>query len=333
MRGWSLAGRFLLILGLAVRCAPAAPAPPPRLTEIVVLMEGLEGDLGPFDTAAAGVRAFQASEGVTVSLLPLGEDLVAWATEVPRAAREPDHRLLILGMEGPARLGLEQARVFPGKRFVLLGLPAGSDLPPNALSLAVDPFEMGWQAGYLAGTIARRLSPGPLGILAGPGMAAALAGIRCGAQRAGWDPSAVRVEAVASAWDPVAGFEAALRLYGQGAWVVVGAAGESTAGLLEAAAAVRRYAAGVGFDGAARAARIRSPAAAYWLGAAVPDVAEAVRRVLRQARRGGLTHGLAFGRADRLGVRWVATEAFQRLAPSDLQRALAEGDLPPAACP
>lgn len=312
-------------------CAGPGAARRPTWTSVVLLVQGAEGDRGPFDFAAGGVAAFRRSEGVAVPLLALGEDPLAWAQRIRQAAEEPAYRLLVIGMEGPARLGLDQARRFPGKRFVLLGLADPEEIPPNALAISFDEWEAGWLAGYIAGHLA-----GPerrIGALVGPGAERALAGYRCGARAAGVPFEGVMVERVGSDRDPVAGFEAALRLYRQGVGIALGLAGGSSAGLFEAAAAVGRYAIGFGADWGARYAAMRAPAAEALLGSVTPGVTEAVRRVLRQARRGGLPFGARWTMGFSVGgVEWRGAPVFFRIAPEWLQRQIRTRALRPAPC-
>lgn len=327
----------ILMVFLLSGCVPRAPARRPPLSSVVILMEGVEGDRGPLDFAAAGVAAFQRSEGVAVPLLAMGEDPLAWERMIREVAREPAYRLFIIGMEGPARLGLEQARIFPGKQFVLLGLTDLDEIPPNVLALSFNEWEAGWLAGYIAGHLAGMGEQEELGrrigALVGPGFSEALAGYQCGAQTAGVRPEDLLIEEIASASDPVAGFEAALRLYQRGARIVLGLAGGSSAGLFEAAAAVRRYAIGFGVDWGDRYRAMRSPVAEALLGSVTPAVDEAVRGALRQSRRGALamgahrTLGLAEG-----GIVWRGSPTFFRIAPAWLQRQIRSRTLHPGRC-
>ncbi|MCS6965003.1 MAG: BMP family ABC transporter substrate-binding protein [Thermoflexus sp.] len=319
-------------------CAGRETARQPPLSSVVLLIEGVEGDRGPFDFAAAGVGAFQRSEGVRVPLLALGEDPLAWERMIREAAREPAYRLFIVGMEGPARLGLEQARIFPGKQFVLLGLNDRTVIPPNVFILSFNEWEAGWLAGYIAGHLAgqdeaegrigRRI-----GALIGPGPSAALEGYRCGARAAGVRPEDLLVEEVGSTSDPVAGFEAALRLYQEGAEILLGLAGGSSAGLFEAAAAARRYAIGFGVDWGDRYTAMRSPVAEALLGSVTPAIDEAVRRALRQSRRGMLPAGthLVMGLSNG-GFVWRGSPAFFRIAPTWLQHQIRNRTLHPEPC-
>lgn len=335
MNLWARMGIVALLL--LPGCAGRKPAPP-ALSSVVLLLEGVEGDRGPYDFAAAGVAAFQRSEGVRVPLLAMGEDPIAWERMIREAVREPDHRLFIIGMEGPARLGLEQARIFPGKRFVLLGLRDPVDIPPNVLVLSFDEWEAGWLAGYIAGHLAGRDGadgrPGRrIGGLVSPGFSAALEGYRCGARAAGVRPEDLLVEEIRSASDPVAGFEAALRLYQGGAGIAIGLAGGSSAGLFEAAAAVRRYAIGFGDDWGARYEAMGSPAFEALLGSVTPAIDEAVRRTLRQSRRGEIPFGVRWTLGlEEGGFVWRGTPTFFRIAPSWLQRQIRERALHPEPC-
>jgi len=325
--------RILAVLLLAGCGAQAAPRP--ALSSVVLLIEGAAGDRGPYDFAAGGVAAFRREEGVEVPLVALGEDPLAWDGRIQEAVAEPAHRVFIIGMEGPARRGLEQARRFPEKRFVLLGLADPGEIPPNAWVLSFDEWTAGWLAGYLAGHLAG-LGGAPgrrVGALVGPGAAAALAGYRCGAQAAGVGPEDFLVEEVPSAADPVAGLEAGRRLYGRGAAVALGLAGGSSAGLFEAAAAAGRYAIGFGADWYARYAAMRAPAAEALLGSVTPGTDEAVRGVLRQLRRGPLPFGThrVMGWADG-GIRWRGSPLFFRIAPAWLQRQIQTRALRPEPC-
>ncbi|WP_376789417.1 BMP family ABC transporter substrate-binding protein [Thermoflexus sp.] len=337
MKGWlriGLAG-ILLIAGCAGKGGEARPS----LTSVVLLIQGVEGDRGPFDFAAAGVAAFQRSEGVRVPLLALGEDPIAWERMIREAVREPDRRLFIIGMEGPARLGLEQARIFPGKRFVLLGLEDPGEIPANVLVLSWDAWEAGWLAGYIAGHLvgqegSDRRSGRRIGALAGPGASVALEGYRCGAWAAGVRSDGILLEEIATTSDPVAGFKAALRLYERGAEILSGLAGGSSAGLFEAAAATRRYAIGFGEDWGARYEAMRSPAFEALLGSVTPAIDEAVRRILRQSRRGELPFGMRWTlKLEEGGFVWRGTPAFFRIAPSWLQRQIRERAVHPHPCP
>lgn len=334
MKGWfriGLAG-ILLTAGCAGKAARQ-----PSLTSVVLLIQGVEGDRGPFDFAAAGVAAFQRSEGVRVPLLALGGDPIAWERMIREAVREPDHRLFIIGMEGPARLGLEQARIFPGKRFVLLGLEDPGEIPPNVLVLSFDAWEAGWLAGYIASQLVGQEGsdrrPGRrIGALAGPGASVALEGYRCGAWAAGLEE--ILLEEVETTSDPVAGFEAALRLYERGAGIVFGLAGGSSAGLFEAAAATRRYAIGFGEDWGARYEAMRSPAFEALLGSVTLAIDEAVRRILRQSRRGEVPFGMRWTlKLEEGGFVWRGTPTFFRIAPSWLQRQIRERAVHPHPCP
>jgi hypothetical protein len=224
MRTWiRIAALGLILMG---SCLSRPATPRPSLISVIVLMEGVGGDRGPFDFAAAGVAAFQRSEGVSVPLIAMGYDPLSWERMIREAVRDPNHRLFLIGMEGPARLGLEMARIFPGKRFVLLGLPPEEAIPPNVLAISFDEWEMGWVAGYIAG---RWADPArtrqPIGALIGPGAEALWEGYACGARAAGTPPEALQVEIVASDRDPIAGFEAALRLYAQRVPIAAGLAG------------------------------------------------------------------------------------------------------------
>ncbi|WP_376792732.1 BMP family protein [Thermoflexus sp.] len=331
MRRWP--GICLVGLLLIAGCIGRGTTPRPSLTATLLLVQGVEGDQGPFEFAAAGAAAFRRSEGVDVPLLALGEDPIAWEGMIRAAAREPAHRLLLIGMEGPARLGLEQARLFPGKRFVLLGLAGSEEIPPNVLAIAFHDWEAGWLAGYIAGHLADPERGRRVGALAGPGPSAALEGYRCGARAAGVRPEDLLVERVDADPDPAAGFEAALRLYQQGADIVLGLAGGSSAGLFEAAAAVRRHAIGFGIDWGARYRMMRSPAAEALLGSVTPAVGEAVRRVLRQSRRGELPFGARWTLGLREGgLEWRGTPTFFRIAPAWLQRQIRDRALRPAPC-
>lgn len=330
--------RVGILVLLSLGCLGREATPPPSLTTVILLMEGVAGDRGPFDFAAAGVAVFQREEGVRVPLWAMGGDPIAWERMVRDAAREPAYRLFLIGMEGPARLGLEQALVFPGKRFVLLGLEDLSAVPPNVLAISFSDWEAGWIAGYIAGRWVRREGPPEvkgqrIGALVGPGAAIALAGYRCGAQAAGLGPEEILVEEIGSDRDPVAGFEAALRLYAQGVEVALGLAGGSSAGLFEAAAAVRRYAIGFGVDWYARYAAMKAPAADALLGSVTPAIDEAVRRVLRQSRRGGLPFGVRWTMGwEEGGITWRGSPTFFRWAPSELRRDLRGRIVRPAPC-
>ncbi|MDW8030039.1 MAG: BMP family ABC transporter substrate-binding protein, partial [Armatimonadota bacterium] len=315
-------------------CAGRETARQPPLSSVVLLIEGVEGDRGPFDFAAAGVGAFQRSEGVRVPLLALGEDPLAWERMIREAAREPAYRLFIVGMEGPARLGLEQARIFPGKQFVLLGLNDRTVIPPNVLILSFNEWEAGWLAGYIAGHLAgqdeaegrigRRI-----GALIGPGPSAALEGYRCGARAAGVRPEDLLVEEVGSTSDPVAGFEAALRLYQEGAEILLGLAGGSSAGLFEAAAAARRYAIGFGVDWGDRYRAMRSPVAEALLGSVTPAIKSV--RALRQSRQGDVACEPIWSWACRTeGSVWRGSPAFFRIAPTWLQHQIRNRTLHPS---
>ncbi|MBO9361905.1 MAG: BMP family ABC transporter substrate-binding protein [Thermoflexus sp.] len=332
MKAWVRIAAIGLILAGA--CLPRAATPRPSLTSVIVLMEGVEGDRGPFDFAAAGVAAFQRSEGVRVPLIALGYDPLAWERMIREAVRDPNHRLFLIGMEGPARLGLEMARIFPGKRFILLGLPPEEAISPNVLAISFDEWEMGWVAGYLAG---RWMDPARtrqlIGALVGPGAEALWEGYACGAQAAGTPLEALRVETVASDQDPSAGFEAALRLYAQGVHIAAGLAGGSSAGLFEAAGALRRYAIGVGADWYDRYAAMRSPAMEVLFGSVTPAVDEVVRRTLRQSRRGELSFGIHQTLGWRAGgITWRGSPLFFHQAPWELQQALRERALQPTPC-
>lgn len=331
---------WIALLGiiLAAGCVGEGVAHRPSLTSVVLLIEGVEGDRGPWDFAVAGVASFQRSEGVMVPLIALGEDPIAWERMIREAVRDPAYRLFLIGMEAPARIGLEQARIFPGKRFVLLGLEDLDEIPPNVLILSFNEWEAGWLAGYIAGHLAGQDGgegkPGRrIGALVGPGFSIAMEGYRCGARAAGVRPEDVFLEEIGSAQDPVAGFEAALRLYQQGAEIAVGLAGGSSAGLFEAAAAVRRYAIGFGNDWGARYAAMRSPAADALLGSVTPAIAEGIRRILRQNRRGELPFGTRWELGLREGgIEWRGTPTFFRVAPAWLQRQVRNRMLHPKPC-
>jgi basic membrane protein A len=333
MRTWvRIAALGLILMG---SCLPRPATPRPSLISVIVLMEGVGGDRGPFDFAAAGVAAFQRSEGVSVPLIAMGYDPLSWERMIREAVRDPNHRLFLIGMEGPARLGLEMARIFPGKRFVLLGLPPEQAIPPNVLAISFDEWEMGWVAGYIAG---RWADPArtrqPIGALIGPGAEALWEGYACGARAAGTPPEALRVEIVASDRDPIAGFEAALRLYAQGVPIAAGLAGGSSAGLFEAAGALRRYAIGVGADWYDRYAAMRSSAMEALLGSVTPAVDEVVRRTLRQSRRGELPFGIHRTLGWQAGgIAWRGSPVFFHRAPRELQQALRERALQPTPCP
>ncbi len=336
MKRWLWIGLAGILL--TAGCAGKGSARRPPLTSAVLLVQGVEGDRGPWDFAAAGVAAFQRSEGVMVPLIALGEDPIAWERMIREAAREPSYRLFLIGMEGPARLGLEQARIFPGKRFVLLGLEDPGEIPPNGLILSFNEWEAGWLAGYIAGHLAGQEEgdgrPGRrIGVLVGPGFSVALEGYRCGARAAGVRPEDILLQEVDRVQDPVAGFEAALRLYQQGAEIALGLAAGSSAGLFEAAAAVRRYAIGFGADWGARYMAMRSPAADALLGSVTPAITEAIRRILRQSRRGELPFGTRWELGlQEGGIEWRGTPTFFRIAPAWLQRQVRNRALHPEPC-
>ncbi|MCS7251943.1 MAG: BMP family ABC transporter substrate-binding protein [Anaerolineae bacterium] len=319
-------------------CAGRQTASQPLLSSVILLVEGVEGDRGPFDFARAGVAAFERSEGVRVSLLSLGENPLTWERMIHETAREHAYQLLIIGMDGPARLGLEQARIFPNKRFVLLGLNDSTAILPNTLIISFNEWEAGWLAGHIAGHLIRRhenrgKSGQRIGALIGPEPSAALEGYRCGAQAAGVPPEDLLVEKVSSTSDPVAGFEAALRLYQEGAEILLGLAGESSAGLFEAAAATRRYAIGFGVDWGDRYRTMQSPVAEALLGSVTPAIDEVVRRVLRQSRRGMLPTGVhQMMNLSNGGLAWRAGSIFFQIAPTWLQHQIRSPFLSPAPC-
>ena len=218
---------------------------------VAYMVPGTLGDLGFFDSGAAGIKKAASELGVTTKTVEGGTNATAtWKSDL-QSLSSGSYKLVVTGSDQVTDQITAVAKQNPKQKYVVFD--QSIDLP-NVASITYRQNDGAFLAGVLATLVAKDTKDFPLasgtpnvGIVGGqniPVINDFIVGFQKGAQSV--DPAVkVQTSYVGNFTDAQAGFNQAASMYASGASVVFAAAGGAGLGVLKASQAQNKYSIGV----------------------------------------------------------------------------------------
>lgn len=273
--------------------AESAASPSGKLS-VALMVPGLLGDLGFFDSAESGIKDAEKTLGATTKTVEGGANQTqAWTTDLQGLSQSGDYNVIVTGSSNVVDQLKAVAKQYPNQKYIQFDTPVDG---PNIASTTYQMDQAAFLAGVLAAVVSEDSSDYPLskgnknvGLVGGqdiPVIQDFVVGFKAGVKAV--DPAIkVQISYIGSFNDPNTGFSQAASMYSAGADVVFAAAGQSGLGVLKAAESNHRYAIGVDSDQNGLYPDVI-------LASAVKAVGPSIVDLLKEAQAGTLKYGKTY---------------------------------------